>query len=101
MSRPNVLHLSIALVGLAIGTAAFGAEPTTTAPAKPAVASTAATGPSICKSRIRPCAARRQARTGRGLSAQAAFGQAWGGTGPWGAVSTVGQSVGMSAFTAR
>ena len=108
MSRQNALRYSLAAVGFVVAAAAFGAEPATPAtPPKPSIVAPGdTTGGSICKSRLRPgshiatrtclTAAQRAAAT-----IQTASPGVYGGLGPWGQVSTVGQSVGMSAFTAR
>jgi hypothetical protein len=112
MTRQNLLHCSIALVGLAVAGGAFGAEPTPTTPApsvKPAVTSTtSATDGLICRDRLRPGShiARRTCLTAaqwaaRSMNTQPASAYAHESTGPWGQVSTAGASVGMSAFTAR
>ena len=104
MTPQNVLRCTIALVGFVVAAAAFGAEPTNTrvTPAKPVI--TAPEG-LICRDRLRPGShiAKRVCLT----SAQWAmpYPQAYPHetVGPWGAAaqSTVGASVGGSAFTAR
>jgi hypothetical protein len=109
MYRLNVLRCSLAVVGLAIGAAAFGAQPQVT-PAKPGVAAAADL---VCKNRLRPGSHIKMRRCL--TAAQWAAAYPWGitaaeypwgitpevrgGGGTWGAVSTAGQSVGMSAFT--
>ncbi len=111
MSRPNLLHCTIALAGLVVAAGASAAEPTPT----PAKATAATTEDLICRDRLRPgshiamrtCLTRAQWAVARaqgslraplGLSTHAGVQD---GAGPWGAVSTVGASVGMSAFTQR
>jgi hypothetical protein len=112
MSRPNVLHCAIALAGLAVAAAAFGAEPPNTS-AEPTITSTAATAESlICRDRLRPGShiAMRTCLTAAqwaAAKAQASFRAPYAaasvneGMGPWGNVSTTGASVGMNAFTQR
>src|SRR5919108_2776126 len=108
MSRANVLRCSLAVVGLAVAAAAFGAQPAATPAdsAQPGVAGTTGTTDGlVCRYRlksgshikVRTCltAAQRAARSMRDR------GYAHEGAGPWGQgnFSTAGASVGMSAFT--
>jgi hypothetical protein len=106
MSRLRVLRCSVAVVGFMVAAAAFGAPPAAprVTPVKP---TTKATADLICKSRLRPGShiATRRCLTAAQWAAPNPF--VWGAThadagmGPWGQVSTAGQSAGASAFTAR
>jgi hypothetical protein len=108
MQRANALSLVIGMLGLAVATAAFAAdEPTAPSASPPA---TAAGKQRICRNRLRPgshiatrtclTAAQWAVRTWpNGTYAQG--GGVHEGLGPWGQVSTAGQSAGASAFTAR
>jgi len=112
MTRQNLLHRSIALLGLAVGGAAFGAQPTAPTPAPSVTATTSAPDDLICRNRLRPgshikmricmTAAQWAAPIPQGFMPEG-IGGGVGGGGPWGAgaISTTGASVGVSAFTAR
>ena len=112
MARQNLLRCSLALVGLVVATAAFGADPTPTpaTPTKPEVAATAAaTDGLVCRNRLRPgshiktltCLTAAQWASRSMRNRGYAQGYAHEGAGYWGTVSTAGASIGMSAFTAR
>jgi len=106
MFSANTIRSSLALLGLLVAVAAYSAEP----PAEPATALAEPTAQSraeklICRDRLRPgshismrtCATAKQ----WAASTVSRHTQSGGGAGPWGqaSASTVGQSVGVSAFT--
>jgi hypothetical protein len=102
MRRSNALSCVIGILGMMAVTTAFAVDEPA-APAASSNATAAARQPLICRDRLRP-GSRISVRTCLTAAQWSMRNQQVGvhdGAGPWGQVSTAGQSVGASAFTAR
>ena len=108
MHRANAVSHLIAVLGMAVASAAFAADEPTAPPAS-SPATAAAPQPQICRDRLRPgshiatrtCSTTAQRAVRSWPNGMYRQGGLYDSLGAWGQVSTAAQSVGASAFTAR